>query len=256
MKYKTLILLCIFISIASSGLGKETIKEAENRVKKAVNIRKKAQIEQDKWIEEKNRLTQQYDLLVQEIKELEYQNQELKKQKLYLENSIDRLNRQIKKAQEISKGIMPYLKGIYKKLSEFIKLDLPFLKQEREKRLLVLNKILNDPSVSISEKYRRTMEALFIEEEYGRTVGVYREKINLNGEEITGDIFRLGRIAMFFKSPDGKKYAVYDVSKSKWIPLKSSIGTDIKIAIQIAQKTRPVKLLKLPVGKVENYHEK
>ena len=256
MRYKKTILFLILFYIASNCLAKDMVGTATNRVKKAIEIKKKAQIKEDNWKREKMRLLQEYENLVQEIKLLEYQNMDLKKQKNYLKNSISRLNKEIKKAGEISQGIMPYLNSIYKRLSEFIKLDMPFLKQEREKRLTQLKTILDDPSISIAEKYRKTMEALFIEAEYGRTVGVYRDKITLNGKQITGNIFRLGRIAMFFQSPDKEKYAVYNVQESKWMELKPSEARDISSAIEIAQKRRPVMLLKLPIGRVETNHEK
>ncbi len=249
-KVKKILWIFLVLLWGSYCFGGNVVTDAKKQVKKAIDIRKKAQIEEYKWIEEKRKLTQEYEGLVQEIELLKYQNMSLKRQKVSLENSIKRLNEEIKKTGEISQGILPLLNLIYTRLSEFIDIDMPFLKEERKNRMEHLGDILNDDTVSISEKYRKVMEALFIEAEYGRTVGVYRDKINLNGQYITGTIFRLGRISMFFESPDKTKYAVFDVTDSKWKQLKLSQAKDIRTAIEIAKKRRPVELVNLPIGRI------
>ncbi len=93
---------------------------------------------------------------------------------------------------------MPFLNSIYDRIYKFIQIDLPFLKEERLSRLNHLRKVLDDDTIPISEKYRKTMETLFIEEQYGRTTEVYKDRINLEGKEIVGNIFRFGRISLFF----------------------------------------------------------
>ncbi|GAB6887566.1 DUF3450 domain-containing protein [Desulfothermus okinawensis JCM 13304] len=248
--------MILVLCLSSASFARDLVKQAQINVKKSIDIKKKTQVEEDKWREERSRLIDKIKDLKEEIKLLEYQNINLRKQKNYLQNSIKKLNLEIEKAGEISKDIMPFLNSIYDRIYKFIQIDLPFLKEERLSRLNHLRKVLDDDTIPISEKYRKTMETLFIEEQYGRTTEVYKDRINLEGKEIVGNIFRFGRISLFFQSPDKKQYAMYDITNSRWIPIRSSLGRDIDIAIEIASKKRPVEIVRLPLGKVENRYAK
>ncbi len=236
--------------------GGEFPPKVEKPVRDAIEMQKKLQTKQDRWQREKQKLLAQYKALSQDIQLLEYQNRDMEREKEELQKNISELRMEIKRAGEISQRIMPFLMDIYKRLSQFAQLDLPFLKEEREKRLSRLKEILSDPSVSLAEKYRKTMEALFVEVKYGSGVGVYQDKVNIGGEEIVGNIFRLGRIALFFESPDRDLYGIFDPSLHRWRVLSPSIARDVHIAIEIAQKRRPSSLVMLPIGRMEKDNEK
>ncbi len=250
-----LLILCWTCFYPGLSQGKTFPPTVERPVRQAIQIQKQLQIKQDKWQREKQRLLGLYKSLSQEVELLEYQNRDLEKEKKALQQNITSLRIEIKRAEEISQGIMPFLMEVYNSLCKFVKIDLPFLREEREKRLYRLKEILTDPSVSIAEKYRKTMEALFVEVKYGRSVGVYQDRVKIGGEEIVGNIFRLGRIALFFESPDRDVYAIFDPSLQRWRRLSPSIARDIATAIEIAEKRRPSSLLMLPIGKMEGNDE-
>jgi hypothetical protein len=94
------------------------------------------------------------------------------------------------------------------------------------------------------------MEALQVETEYGRTVEVYQEAIDLNGEKIVVDILRLGRLSLFFQTPDGKLVGHYDRVTNKWVSLASRYRRDINKAVEIARRERSIDLVKLPIGRI------
>jgi CRISPR/Cas system-associated endonuclease Cas3-HD len=103
-----------------------------------------------------------------------------------------------------------YLGSTVTALEEFIQQDLPFLRKERKMRLASIRETLSHPEKTAAEKYRRVMEAFQVEAEYGRTVEVYQETIDIEGQPILVDILRLDRLSLFCQSPDGKIAAHYD----------------------------------------------
>lgn len=252
---KVVLMFLVFCLVSFNLNAKSVVLESKENVIRAIDVYKKMQQSHDKWVKEKQELLKEYETLQKEVEILEYENKYLRDQKDALVNSIKKMKLEIKKTGEIKENICPYLRVIYQKLIGFVMKDLPFLKEERQARLIELQRVLDDNSTSISEKYRRTMDTLLIEAAYGRTVGVYKDEIELNGKRITGDVFRFGRIGLFFLSPDKRIVALYDISSLKWVQLRSIYAKQIKKAIEIANKIRPVTMIDLPIGKMEKNNE-
>jgi hypothetical protein len=87
------------------------------------------------------------------------------------------------------------------RLEVLVAIDLQFLPTERQQRLESLDAQMADTETVISEKLRKTMEALFVEAEYGDTIEVYQETIAIDGQPILVEIFRLGRMVLFYQNP-------------------------------------------------------
>ncbi len=153
-----------------------------------------------------------------------------------------------KESQRIKNEIEPFLHSVNLRLKDFIRTDTPFLKEERQVRSNRLGLVLDDMDVSISEKYRKVMEALFIEAEYGNTIEVYQDKVELNNNELLGNVFRLGRISLFFLSLAQQTPAYFSMAEGNWIPLHTSFASSIHSAIEMGVKRKPVALINLPVG--------
>ncbi|ETR71431.1 MAG: hypothetical protein OMM_08132 [Candidatus Magnetoglobus multicellularis str. Araruama] len=113
-----------------------------------------------------------------------------------------------------------------------------------------LKETLKDEKISLAERYRKAMEALLIEAEYGNTIEVYQEKIKLEQKELLGNIFRLGRISLFFITLDHKTAAYFNVAQKKWTVLDNRYLADVHAAIEMGSKRRPIELLCLPIGKL------
>ncbi len=248
-----LILLVLFslMCFLPSGFAQDFYKKVQEPVKKSITIRQRIQKQREKWHKEYLELKKRYDELASEVEDLEDKNKDLKLQIVQKQNSINKCEDELKKLKEISKKMLPFLWDVSKNLKAFIEADVPFLKEEREKRIFTLKKVLEDPEISIGEKFRKVMEALFIEAEYGNTIEVYQDKVKINNKDIEGNVFRLGRIAMFFQSPDEKITAVYDPAGGVWKTLPKKYNRVISTAIDIAQRRRPASILILPIGKLE-----
>ncbi|RLB14663.1 MAG: DUF3450 domain-containing protein, partial [Deltaproteobacteria bacterium] len=126
----------------------------------------------------------------------------------------------------------------------------PFLPEERKKRLASIKEMMADPGIESAEKFRRVMEALQVETEYGSTVEVYQDTIKVNGQPTLVNIFRLGRLTLFYQTPDRKDVGCYNRATGKWEALPGKYRHDIDLAVEMASKQRPIDLIKLPIGRI------
>jgi small-conductance mechanosensitive channel len=191
-----------------------------------------------------------YEALQQKQKQLETQKDSLTQTSAAARERIAAKAKQLADIEQISVQIQPFLMELIKKMHQKYNDDMPFLAEERGQRIDNLNRLMVDPNVAISEKFRKIMEALMVEAEYGRTIEVYQETIEIDNREILTNIFRLGRIALFYQTLDQKHCGFYNVASSTWSPLPKSYNSSIQTAMDIGLKRRPVELLTLPIGRM------
>jgi len=226
------------------------VNSIKKYVHESIQTHQLSQKELDEWEKERLTLKKQYEMLTKQNDLLTDKSKHLKIQ-VDSQNALnEKLTRLEKESLRISKEIGPFIDDLNNQMNTFIASDLPFLIDERKNRLSRLNSVLEDSEVSIAEKFRKIMEVLFIEAEYGNTIEVYQDKILFNKENVLGNIFRLGRISLFFLSLDQKNAAYFNVGSKKWTALDPYFIPEIQAAIEIGKKRRPVELLCLPLGKL------
>lgn len=244
---------CLWAAAVFQGpaaADQSTARKAAAPVQKSIEIRRSAQKNRDQWENQKAQLIAQYESLQQARRDLEFRNRQLEADEARYQASIRELWEQKIESERISQEMMPFLARVYDRLTMLLAGDPPFLKQERAARLARLAAVLDAGDVSIAEKYRKVMEALFIEAEYGTTIEVYRDKILFEGNAVLGDIFRLGRVSLFFLSLDRKAAAVYSVRERRWEPLPGRYTAAVQSAVEIGGKKKPAQLLALPIGRL------
>ena len=77
-------------------------------------------------------------------------------------------------------------------IDQFVAVDVPFLKDDRTKRMNALKDLMGRSDVTVAEKYRKVMEAYQTEINYGRTIESYRGTLSLNGLDREVDFLRIG----------------------------------------------------------------
>ena len=87
------------------------------------------------------------------------------------------MTRQLGEIETTSREVLPMMQKMVATLDQFVKLDVPFLPEERTNRIAALKDMMTRADVSVSEKYRRIVEAYQIEIEYGRTIEAYQGKV-------------------------------------------------------------------------------
>ncbi len=240
-------LLCFSVLPAT---GSETRRRIEKPVQKAIDTRQATQEAEFQWRLDQEKLMARYEELEAEKKRLTQQTDELKEQVAATRSRIATKEKQLADIEQISDQIGPFVHELIDRLEALIIEGPPFLMKERERRVENLTRLADDPEVPISEKYRKAMEALLVEAEYGFTIETYQETIEIDGQPLLVDIFRLGRINLFFQSLDQKKCGLFNVAENEWQLLSQKHNQPIHSAIEMAAKRKPVELLDLPVGKL------
>jgi len=237
----------LFLLVSSSVMASTEISKP---VTDSIEIRQNTQKEEEQWRLERDKLTSRLD----ELNRLETQLRE-QKEKLVVtvQETKERISEKENQLQEIEKiqgNIVPLIDTLIQELQEMVAGDLPFLLPEREQRLENLVKLQHDPEITVSEKLRKVLEAMLVETEYGTTIEMYQQSINTGDKDTLVNIFRLGRIVLFYQTFDQKSCGFYNVATGLWQPLPKTYNRSIAMAIDIGAKRRPVELLTLPVGRI------
>lgn len=191
---------------------------------------------------------QQYKTLLKEIEGLDVYNGQLQKQ---IDNQVQEmvdLNDSIDEVSVIERQITPLMIRMIDGLEQFIALDVPFLAEERSKRIGDLKSMMEQANVSPSEKFRRVMEAFQVEMDYGRTIEAYSGLQTINGQERDVDFLRIGRTALIYQTRDASIQGAWNKQTQQWDELDSSFRTQITKGLRIAKKQLAPDLLMVPVA--------
>ena len=192
-------------------------------------------------------LISEYEITLRQIESTNSYNEQLKKLIADQNNEMQSIRTQIVEVKQTGKDIIPLMLEMIKNLEQLITLDLPFLMKERKKRLEEIKQIMDRADVSVSEKYRRIMEAYQIENEYGKTLEAYQGTQEVDGKQISVNYLRVGRIALIYQSLNGKKQAYWNQSKKTWVPLSSRYSRAIESGLKTARKQQAPTLLTIPI---------
>lgn len=251
----------IFLSIfVSSFLGAQSVSENENLVDKSIEdqgsiIESLQSIQKriDALDTESKKLTNEYKDTIVEYEILKNYDDQLEKitQSQFIE--IKSFIEQIDSLDETNKYVLPLLERMIVALRELIEIDVPFLIDERITRLEELESILYQANFSTAEKFRKIYEAYQIENEYGRTIEAYSSSIDIDGIILAADFFRLGRLNLFYRTPDGKETGYWDKANKSWIHLNGKYADDIEAGLKIAYKQAPPDFINLPLMEVSKW---
>lgn len=247
--YPLAILFLLVFMHGKAVAGKE-VHQVQKRVVQAIEIRQETQKKEDTWEGKKAELIAGYRSLRSEKENLEIVKAKIKERLRVQKEIVAEADRKIEESARIKEELQSCLEAAVTQLEEFIKRDLQFLSRERSDRIASIKETLAQPDQTAAEKYRRVMEALKIETEYGRTVEVYQDTIDLDGQSVLVDILRLGRLSLFCRTPDGKVVGHYDRAAGRWASLSSKYHRDINKAVEMARRERTIDLVRLPIGRI------
>ncbi|MCP4117177.1 MAG: DUF3450 domain-containing protein [Desulfobacteraceae bacterium] len=253
MRSAMFLLTVLIVLSAPPCFAEDPLSQAEairNTVGTTMKIQKKNQKTEAGWADEQTKLETRYTALEQKKSRLETRLARLERL-LHLEQEKQAEGlRKKAEADRIRNELSSYLESVLSSLEEQAKGDLPFLTEERHARFDSLKALLVDPAESAAEKFRRVFEALQIEAEYGNTIETVQKNIDLDGKETLVDLFRLGRVSLFFLSMDKQKAGYFDPAAKVWKALPKSANDALETAIAMARLERTVDLVKLPLGRI------
>ncbi|MAJ59561.1 MAG: hypothetical protein CBC48_06040 [bacterium TMED88] len=193
-------------------------------------------------------MAMEYRAVIDHIQSLRVYNAQLEKVVGTQLEELASLEEQIGNVTEIGREVMPLMMRMVDTLDQFVEADVPMLLEERRKRVNDLRELLVRADVENSEKYRRIMEAYQIENDYGRTIEVYQDTIDVDGEERTLDFLRIGRVALMYQTPDGSEVGTWDQEQGRWVALPDGYRDSIRKGIRIARKQAAPDMIRVPVS--------
>lgn len=155
------------------------------------------------------------------------------------------LKEQLSRLERTREALVPMLVRMVDGLEQFIALDMPFLAEERGRRVERLRKSLSDPELPVSEQYRRVFEAYQVEADYGRSLEAWRAP--LDGQAQIVDYLRVGRMAWYYLSLDGQAAWQWIKGKNRWQEVPANLVPSVRKGLRVASEQAAPELLALPV---------
>ena len=210
-----------------------------------------SQKEIDNLDEQAKKLYYEFKDTVSEYEGLRRYDDQLEKIVFSQEEEINSILKQIDSLDNVNKEILPFLKETIDSLRKFVNLDIPFLKESRLARLDNLDSIILKSNVTTAEKFRKVFEAYQVETAFGNTIETYPGFIELEGQTITVDYFRMGRLGWYYRSANGKESGYWNKFEDSWVHTNGKLNDEIKLALDIANRQTPPNFITLPVQPVE-----
>ena len=159
---------------------------------------------------------------------------------------MNAMQTQLVEVETTSREVAPLMARMLETLAQFVELDVPFLLDERRDRVAKLEQMMDRADVTLSEKFRRIVEAYQVELDYGRTIEAYESKLGDAADARTVQFLRVGRAGLLYQTLDGKETGYWDSRAKKWV-VDDDYGHAFKEGIAVARKTRAPEMLILPV---------
>jgi len=153
---------------------------------------------------------------------------------------------QLATIETTSRDVFPLMEKMVDMLAQFVAADMPFKLEERTKRVETLKGLMDRADVTVSEKYRRILEAYQIEMEYGRTLDDYPATIGEGADAKAAEMVRLGRVVLMYQLPDGSDAGYWDAGQKKWVS-DTAYAKDVRNALRVAKKLGAPDLLWVPL---------
>lgn len=202
----------------------------------------------DRIDDERGELFRDYKAVMRELEQFRKYNQQQREVIADQEKQKESLREQIARVGEIDKDIVPLISDMLDGLEQFVSEDVPFLQEERQKRIKTLKDLMPNSSITVAEKFRRLLEAYTIENDYGRAIEAYEEKITgENGETRVLNYLKVGRVALFRQTPEFRETQMWDQANRQWVDLPGRYAEAVRLGRDMANDFVPPDLLVLPV---------
>ena len=201
----------------------------------------------DSLADSTEKMAAEYRGLLKQVAAVRVYNQQIRDLIASQEEETVSLQAQIDEVEGVSRQITPLMLEMIDALASFVKLDVPFLPDERNARIASLREMMTRSDVTDAERFRRILEAYQIENEYGRTLEAYTGEITQDGKARTVDYLRVGRIVLIYQTRDRNEMGVWNQEKRSWMPLDSEYSSAVRQGLQMARKQTAPDLLPLPI---------
>ena len=238
-------------SVALMALGatpaSAQFKAALNTAEQTVADGAKSQQRVEDLDDQASALLGEYRAKVKELELLQRYNVSRERQ---VQNQLDDIagyRQDLENVEGVKRAVTPLMEEMIVQLERVIEADTPFLMGDRTARLNRLKAVMEDSSQNEASRYGLILEAFQIELDYGRSLGVYSDTVDVDGEELAVDFLRIGRLALIYKTPDDAILRIYNTSTGQFEDLDKSFLAEVRRTMRIADGKAAPDLLTIPV---------
>jgi len=240
--------LGVAATTGQTALGQDALDKIKATGKEKVVAGVKSQQRIDKLSDQTYDILQDYKTVNKQIEGLKVYNAQLEKQIKNQLLQIQQIEDSIEQVTVIERQITPLIIRMIDSLEQFVQLDIPFHKKEREERIAFLRKNLDRADLSVAEKFRQVLEAYKIENEYGRFIDSYTDTIDVDGRPREVNVLRVGRIALLFQTTDTEISGAWDQKNRQWVKVdRGQYRSAIMQGLRIAKKQAAIDVMNLPI---------
>jgi len=168
------------------------------------------------------------------------------------EQNIATLDESIANVEVVTREIPLLMEKMMSSVEQFVELDLPFQLDTRRNRVRFARDAIDNPDVSIAEKFRQVLVLYQNETLYGRTHETYPDTINLNGQDLDVNILRVGRVALLFQTTDRQVTGRWNNQARAWETLDAGeYRTAVQGAIRVSSGLDAPRIIELPIAAPE-----
>jgi len=235
-----------FIAVSGSVLAQtvDQVLQAEDR---RLNLAQQSQERINNIVEGTRSLEDQYRAINKEIDGLKVYNRLMTAQTSGQTAVLQDIALSMDQVDVINRQIFPMMERMIDGLDQSVRLDVPFLMEERTDRVDNLRAIMERSDVSVAEKFRKVMEAYQIENDYGASSEWYTQSLTLDEATRSYNILRIGRIGLYFQSDDSKITGRWDNTARTWVMDNSARG-DVRTGLRMAKQLIAPELIIIPVA--------
>jgi hypothetical protein len=230
-------LLALSLGFSQVLYAQDQVKQIEKEGLERTAAGQLVQQEVDGLHQETRNLVDEYQSHLKLVEGLRMYNDMLQRQLENQDSEINLLQTSIGDVAIVERQILPLMSRMIDGLEQFVELDIPFLLVERRQRIEKLRGLLLRADVTVAEKTRRVLEAYQVENDYGRTIEAYKDKVAIAGGSFDADFLRIGRVALLYRLVGNEGVGYWDAVNGGWTDLESGawrryIEQGLKVARQ------------------------
>ena len=244
----TKLLTAAAVIALSGGVFAQSVDQVLQADLRRLSLAQASQERINSVVEGTRSLADQYRAVNKEIDGLKVYNRLMTAQTNGQQATLDDIALSMDQVDVINRQIFPLMERMIDGLEQSIKLDVPFLMEERTGRVANLQEIMQRSDVSVAEKFRKVMEAYQIENDYGSSSETYRQSLEIEGTVRDYNMLRIGRVGLYFQSDDSRITGAWDPQAGSYVILGTEHRNEIKKGIRMAKDLIAPELLLLPVS--------
>ncbi len=238
------------VILISGSVLAQSVDQVLQADQRRLNLAQQSQERINSVVDRTRSLEDQYRAINKEIDGLKVYNRLMRAQVDGQVATLEDIGLSMDQVDVINRQIFPAMERMIDGLDQSIKIDVPFLLEERTARVSGLQEIMSRSDVSVAEKFRKVMEAYQIENDYGTTIEDYKQSLTIDGATRAFNMLRIGRVGLYFQSDDTKVTGRWDNAARTW-EIDNSARNEVRKGLRVARQLIAPELINIPVSAAE-----